>query len=165
MSLSFPTRRSSYLALWFGSDFLGRDVLARVVAGARVSRVVGLAVAVIAVAIGLVLGMVAGYLRALDAPIMRVMDGLMSIPGILLAIALVSLSGATLMTVIVAIIVPEIPRVVRLVRSVVLTVREEPYVEAAIAAGTRTPLVMIRHILPNTIAPPIVPPTYTCGSE
>src|SRR3546814_4431285 len=93
-----------------------------------------------------------------------VMDGLMSIPGILLAIALVSLSGATLMTVIVAIIVPEIPRVVRLVRSVVLTVREEPYVEAAIAAGTRTHLVMIRHILPNTIAPLIVQATYICGS-
>src|SRR3546814_5955954 len=88
----------------------------------RSSLVVGRAVAVIAVAIGLVLGMIAGYLRALDAPIMRVMDGLMSIPGILLAIALVSLSGATLMTVIVAIIVPENPRVVRLVRSVVLTV-------------------------------------------
>src|SRR3546814_9018518 len=82
----------------------------------------------------------------------------------ILAIALVSLSGATLMTVIVAIIVPEIPRVVRLVRSVVLTVREEPYVEAAIAAGTRTHLVMFRHILPNTIAPLIVQATYICGS-
>src|SRR3546814_13962425 len=89
--------------------------------------------------------MVAGYLRALDAPIMRVMDGLMSIPGILLAIALVSLSGATLMTVIVAIIVPEIPRVVRLVLSVVLNMREEPSVEASIAARTRTPLVRIQN--------------------
>src|SRR3546814_272185 len=115
-------------------------------------------------ALPILLGMVAGYLRALEGPIRRVMDGLMSIPGILLAIALVSLSGATLMTVIVAIIVPEIPRVVRLVRSVVLTVREEPYVEAAIAAGTRTHLVMIRHILPNTIAPLIVQATYICGS-
>ncbi|QPC44161.1 ABC transporter permease [Kaustia mangrovi] len=161
-----PTQRLKppSMELWFGTDFLGRDVFARVVSGARVSLVVGVAVAAVAVAIGLFLGMIAGYIRALDAPIMRIMDGLMSIPGILLAIALVSLSGATLMTVIVAIVVPEIPRVVRLVRSVVLTVREEPYVEAAIAAGTRTPLVMTRHILPNTIAPLIVQATYICGS-
>src|SRR3546814_16701261 len=99
--------------------------------------------------------MVAGYLRALDAPIMRVMDGLMSIPGILLAIALVSLSGATLLTVIVAIIVPEIPRVVRLVRSVELTVREEPHVEARLAAGTRQPLVLRRPHLPKP-TPPLI---------
>ena len=151
-------------AHWFGTDMFGRDVYSRTIYGARISLVVGLAVAILSVAIGLTIGLIAGYIRLLDAILMRIMDGLMSIPGILLAIALVSLSGASLITVTIAITVPEIPRVVRLVRAIVLSVREEPYVEAAVAAGTRLPLILVRHILPNTIPPLIVQATYVCAS-
>ena len=147
-----------------GTDSLGRDIYTRVVWGARVSLTVGIAVATLSVAIGLAIGLAAGYFRALDGVVMRVMDGLMAVPAILVAIALVSLSGASLLTVIIAVTIPEIPRVVRLVRAIVLSIREEPYVEAAISVGTPTIKVLWRHVLPNTIAPLIVQATFIAGS-
>jgi len=147
-----------------GTDSLGRDVYSRVIYGARVSLMVGALVAAISAGIGLVIGVTTGYLRWLDSIVMRIMDGLMSIPAILLAIGLVSLSRAGLRTVILAIVIPEIPRVVRLVRSVVLSIREEPYVEAAVALGARTPALLLRHVLPNTVAPLIVQATFVCAS-
>jgi peptide/nickel transport system permease protein len=149
---------------WMGTDSLGRDVYSRVLYGARVSILVGVTVAIISVAVGLLIGLVAGYVRWIDGIVMRLMDGLMAIPAILLAIALVSLFRAGLLSVIVAIVVPEIPRVVRLVRSIVLSVREEPYVEAAVMAGTPTPTLLWRHVLPNTVAPLIVQGTFVCAS-
>jgi peptide/nickel transport system permease protein len=147
-----------------GTDSLGRDVYSRVIYGTRVSLAIGVAVSAIAVAVGLVIGLVSGYIRWADGIIMRIMDGLMAIPGILLAIALVSIWRAGLITVIFAIVVPDVPRVVRLVRSVVLSVREEPYVEGAISVGTPTWTLMFRHILPNTVAPLIVQGTFIAAA-
>jgi peptide/nickel transport system permease protein len=149
---------------WFGTDNLGRDVYARTVYGARISLFVGLTVAILSVSLGLVIGLVAGYIRRLDGPVMRFMDGIMAIPSILLAIALIALNKASVTIVIIAITLPEIPRVVRLVRSVVLTVRGQLYIEAAVAGGMRRWKILYRHILPNTIAPLVVQATYVCAS-
>ena len=149
---------------WFGSDMLGRDVYSRVLYGARVSLAIGIAVALFSTFVGLAIGLVTGFIRWLDAIVMRIMDGLMSIPPVLLAIALMALTRASIENVILAITLAEVPRVVRLVRSLVLSLREEPYVEAAIAAGTSLPRILVRHILPNTVAPLLVQGTYVCAS-
>ena len=146
-----------------GSDSFGRDIYSRVLYGTRVSLVVGLASALLSLAFGIVLGLLGGYLRWLDGPLMRVMDGIMAIPAILIAIAVVALWRGSITTVIVAIAIPEIPRVTRLVRSLVLSIREEPYVEAAVALGTPTRKIMFGHILPNTVAPLLVQGTYICA--
>jgi peptide/nickel transport system permease protein len=149
---------------WFGTDNLGRDVFARTIYGARASLLVGLLVAIASIAGGLIIGLAAGYYRRFDSVVMRLMDGLMAIPSILLAIALVSLTHGGVGIVILAIVIPEVPREVRLVRAVVLSVREQPFVEAAIAGGARTFKVLRRHILPSTIAPLTVQGTYVCAS-
>ena len=163
IATSKRTREPSAM-YWFGTDMLGRDNYSRVLYGARVSLIVGFAVASLAGLMGLALGLVSGFVRIADSLIMRTMDGVMSIPPILLAIALMALTRGSMGNVITAITVAEIPRVARLVRSVVLSLREQPYVDAAIAAGTRTPRIILKHILPNTLAPLIVQASYICAS-
>jgi peptide/nickel transport system permease protein len=157
------TREPSAL-YWFGTDMLGRDVYSRVMYGSRVSLTVGFSVALLASVLGTFIGLVSGFIRGLDTVIMRAMDGLMSIPPILLAIALMALTRASVQNVIIAISIAEFPRVSRLVRGVVLSLREQPYVEAAIASGTTVPAIIRKHILPNTLAPLMVQATFICAS-
>ncbi len=161
-----PARRTRVPSelYWFGTDMLGRDVYSRVVYGARVSLLVGFSVAILSSVIGLTIGLFAGFVRWADGIIMRIIDGMMSIPPILLAIALMALTRGSIQNVIIAITIAEIPRVARLVRGVVLSLREQPYVEAAVANGARVPRIIWRHILPNTFAPMSVQATYICAS-
>jgi len=149
---------------WMGADSLGRDIYSRVLFGARVSLLVGISTAMLAILLGTFLGMLTGYFKAVDMVLMRVMDGLMAIPAVLLAIALVAALGPKLWTVVVAIAIPEIPRVTRLVRSLVLGLREEPYIEAAKALATPVPTILWRHILPNSLAPLLVQGTFVAAS-
>jgi len=149
---------------WFGTDMLGRDVYSRVLYGARVSLIVGFGVALLSSVVGVLIGVVSGFVRWLDSVIMRVMDGLMSIPPILLAIALMALTRGSVGNVITAITVSQVPQVARLIRGVVLSLREQPYVEAAVASGTRVPKIILKHILPNTVAPLTVQATYICAA-
>ena len=156
--------RAPSMGHWFGTDMLGRDLYSRTVYGSRISLFVGMCVAVFSMTFGLAIGLLSGYHRHVDSVVMRIMDGMMAIPSILLAIALMALMSASVQNVIIALTIPEIPRVVRVVRSVVLSLREQAYVEASLATGARLPRILLRHIMPNTVAPLIVQGTYICAS-
>ena len=149
---------------WFGSDQFGRDVYTRTLYGARVSLVVGATVALLGLALGTTLGLVIGFYRRLDTVMMRVMDGLMAIPAILLALALMAMMRASVRNVIIALVIPEIPRVIRVVRASVLSLREHTMVEAARALGVGTPRILVLYILPALVAPLVVQATYVCAS-
>ena len=139
-----------------GTDELGRDLYARIVHGARYSLAIAAMTAIGSVVCGTVLGLVAGFFRKLDTPLMRVVDAMMSFPDILLAIALVSILGPTLVNVVLALVLVYTPRVARVVRASTLVIRELLFVEAVRALGVRTSRILWRHILPNLMPPILV---------
>lgn len=147
-----------------GTDDFGRDLLSRLAVGIGMSMQVSIAVSVVALLLGLFLGLVAVFVRPLDQLIMRICDGLLAIPGVLLALAVVAATGATVGSLIACLIVVETPGLVRLVRSAALSARERRYVEAAEAAGVRRPAVIVRHVLPAVLVPVAVQTSAVFGS-
>lgn len=145
---------------WMGTDDVGRDVWSRVVHGTRLSMLVGGAVVALSFVGGIVFGLLGGYYRPLDNVLMRIMDGFMAFPGIILAIAMMASLGPSVVNVIVALGVVYVPRVARIVRGSVLVIRETPYVEAALALGAPDLTVLGRHVLPNCLSPVIVQGTF-----
>ena len=148
----------------FGADALGRDIFTRVVFGARMSLKIGLTVILLSMAIGVPLGLIAGFFAGkIDEIIMRLTDMFLAFPPILLPLAIAAALGASIMNAMIAIAVSWFPWYVRLIRAQVLTVREELYVESARSIGVRRPMIIIRHILPNVLSPVIIQASMDMG--